>query len=86
MRQQTKLQQITSAIAGLALIASASIGLAQNTNPTNTFDTSSSTTSFVTWYGPPAPTMTWDGTLDAANDPASGSVRYEEAFTGTAGE
>ncbi len=86
MRQQTKLQQITSAIAGLALIASASIGLAQNTNPTNTFDTSSSTASFVTWYGPPAPTMTWDGTLDAANDPASGSVRYEEAFTGTAGE
>lgn len=76
------------AASGLALMlaGSASLGLAQNTNPTNTFDSASSTTSFVTWWGPPTPSMTWDGTQDAANDPNSGSVRYVEAFVGASGE
>ncbi|HEY5912964.1 MAG TPA: hypothetical protein VJA21_20430 [Verrucomicrobiae bacterium] len=74
------------ALAGLALFCATSLGLAQGTSATNTFDTASSTTSFVTWWGPPSPTMTWDATLDAGGDPNSGSVRYEEPFTGTAGE
>jgi len=68
------------------LVGSTSILLAQNTNPTNTFDNAASITSFKVWWGPPNPTITWDDTLDAANDPSSGSVRYEEAFTGTAAE
>jgi hypothetical protein len=71
---------------GLALAGSVTLGLAQNTNPTNTFDNAASTTSFVTWWGPPNPIMTWDETLDAGNDPNSGSVRYDQAFTGTASE
>jgi hypothetical protein len=73
------------ALTSLSLFCVASLGLAQNTNPTNTFDTAASTTSFVTWWGIGG-TMTWDETRDAANDPFSGSVRYEEPFTGTAGE
>lgn len=69
---------------GLMLLGSANTGLAQNTNPTNTFDTASSTTSFVQWWG--TATMTWDAALDAANDSASGSVNYSCPFGGAAGE
>jgi len=87
MKLEQKSQQwLQCAAIALAVATSVRVGWAQNTNPTNTFDTSASTTSFVTWWGPPSPTMTWDSTSDAANDENSGSVRYEEAFTGTAGE
>jgi hypothetical protein len=75
---------LLSAACGVMLLGSASLGLAQNTNPTNTFDSASSTTSFVVWWGTAA--MSWDSTLDAANDPASGSVRYVAPFVGSAGE
>ncbi len=73
---------------GLLLAGSTSLSLAQNTNPTNTFDLANSTTSFVQWWGGggAGATMTWDDTKDAANDPASGSVRYEANFVGAAGE
>lgn len=89
MKQQWNLQRrITTAFAGLALLASASLGLAQNTNPTNTFDNADSTKSFVQWWGGggAGATMTWDETLDAAGDAASGSVRYEANFVGNSGE
>jgi hypothetical protein len=65
----------------LGLSLSLSVGQAQNTNPTNTFDTSASLTSMVVWWGPPNPTIAWDSTLDAANDSGSGSARYTENFT-----
>lgn len=76
-----------SALCGLIAVA-ASSSLAQNTNPTNTFDNAASTTSFVQWWGGggAGATMTWDATLDAANDAASGSVRYDVNFVGNAGE
>lgn len=72
----------------LLLAGAASRSLAQNTNPTNTFDTASSTTSFVQWWGGggAGAVMTWDGTLDAANDPLSGSVNYNANFVGNAEE
>ena len=76
---------LKTALLGLTVAASASLGLAQNTSPTNTFDTAQSTTSFVNWWGLAA-TMTWDSTLDAKNDPNSGSVRYVENFVGAEGE
>ena len=82
---ERKTTWLRTALVGLTLVCAASSGLAQNTNPTNTFDTATSTTSFVTWWGIGG-TMTWDETRDAANDPFSGSVRYEEPFSGTAGE
>lgn len=86
MKQQWQFQRrMTSAICGLALALSASLGLAQNTSPTNTFDDASSITSLVNWWGLSG-NMTWDGTLDAGNDPASGSVRYQVDFTPAAGE
>jgi hypothetical protein len=87
MNCKKKLTTRSTAALALALL-SATGALAQNTNPTNTFDTSSSTTSFVQWWGGggAGATMSWDGTLDAANDPASGSVRYEANFIGNGGE
>ncbi len=68
----------------LLLLGSASTGLAQNTNPTNSFDSAASTASFVQWWG--TATMSWDPTLDAANDSASGSVKYVAPFTGAGGD
>ena len=82
---QRKITWLRTALVGLALVCAANSGVAQGTDPTNTFDNATSTTSFVTWWGI-AGTMTWDDTRDAATDPFSGSVRYEEPFTGTAGE
>ncbi|MBE0543767.1 MAG: hypothetical protein IH623_20675 [Verrucomicrobia bacterium] len=89
MKKQPTLQRwLTTAAVALALAASASFSRAQNTNPTNTFDTAASTASFVQWWGGggAGATMTWDETMDAANDPTSGSVRYEVNFIGNAGE
>ena len=82
------LQWIQSALVAFALANSVGGGLAQNTNPTNTFDTASSTASFVQWWsgGGAGATMTWDASVDAANNSASGSVRYSANFTGLAGQ
>ena len=85
MKLNTKLNhRMQSALAALALAGSTAAGFAQNTNPTNTFDTAPSTTSFVQWWG--TANMTWDGTRDAANNPLSGSVRYSCPFVGAGGE
>ncbi|MEI6565150.1 MAG: hypothetical protein WCR20_00625, partial [Verrucomicrobiota bacterium] len=85
MKKTLDLQRMLSVgLSGAALMASTALGLAQNTNPTNTFDATGSTASFATWWGPTTPTMTWDGALDSANDANSGSARYSAAFTGAA--
>jgi len=78
--------KIRSLFVMTALAGSATLCQAQLTNNPNTFDTASSTTSEVVWWGPPNPVITWDATLDAANNPSSGSVRFEEAFTGASEE
>lgn len=78
---QTGLRSIAC---GLMLLGVTGTSSAQNTNPTNTFDTAASTTSFVQWWG--TATMTWDATKDAANDSASGSVQYSSPFVGAGGE
>lgn len=77
-------QRMKSSLAAIAIAGSAMGAFAQNTNPTNTFDTASSTASFVQWWG--TATMTWDGLNDAANDPLSGSVQYVAPFVGAGGE
>jgi len=70
----------------MMLLVSASSSWAQNTSTTNTFDDATSTTSFVNnWWGI-GPTITWDGSQDAASDPFSGSVNYVAPFTGAEGE
>ena len=77
---------LLSAACSAMLLGSASFGLAQSTATTNTFDIAGSTASFVNnWWGI-GPTISWDDTRDAASDSASGSVRYEAAFTGAAAE
>lgn len=75
---------LRAAACGLILAGATTIASAQNTNPTNSFDTAASTASFKLWWG--TTTMTWDGSLDAANDPLSGSVQYVAPFVGAAGE
>ena len=89
MRLKYTMQKwITGTTLSLALAGWATLGLAQNTDPTNTFDTAASTTSFVEWWGGGGvdATMAWDGTRDAGNDPNSGSVQYVTPFVGAAGE
>jgi len=75
---------MTAAIAGLALVASADLGLAQGTNTTFTFDTDSSVSSFAFWWGVPT-TFQWVSE-DADADPNSGSVQYTASFTGVKGD
>ena len=91
MKQVFRSSWLKTAFLGALIAASTSLGFGQSgiTNNPNAFDDSTSTTSFVTWWtggGIPNPTMTWDSTLDAGNNPASGSVRYEVLFTGAASE
>jgi hypothetical protein len=86
MKVKTKLYRwFPLALAGLALLGTNSQGLAQVTaqNP-QTFD--SSIGSWITWngWGLQFP-LTWDS-LDASNNPTSGSLRYDVPFTGAAGE
>lgn len=85
-RLNKKIQSgLFSVACGVLLLGSVTTGLAQSTSTTNTFDAASSTASFVNWWGIGA-TMTWDGTLDAANDPGSGSVKYVIPYLGAPSE
>ena len=70
-----------SASLALVLTASAAIGQAQSFVNPKTFD--SGIGSWITWNGWGLQGfLTWDPALDAANDPASGSLRYDVPFTG----
>lgn len=71
---------MTLTVAGLALVASANLGLAQGTNTTFTFDSDSSISSFVNWWGVTT-TFQWVSD-DADENPDSGSVQYNVPFTG----
>lgn len=68
----------------LILSAGAQSGLAQNSNPTNSFDTDASIVSVNKWWG--IGSATWDPNLDAGNDPGSGSLRLEIPYTEAGGE
>src|SRR5262249_41694560 len=77
---------IASALTGLALLAATGTSGGATflqTSYTNSFDTSASVASWITWYGlgfnnnP----MTWDPTMDAANDPSSGSLQVVLPFS-----
>jgi len=86
MKERKRLCEWSSlALAGLALLTSASLSHAQVTaqNP-QTLD--SGIGSWITWngWGLQFP-LTWDP-LDVANDPASGSLRFDVPYTGAAGE
>jgi len=74
---------------GIMLLAGASKTCGQGTAPTsdytNSFDTASSTASWIYWYGlgfNNTP-MTWDSTMDAQNNPNSGSLMVSLPFGST---
>ena len=52
----------------------------------NGFDSSASTNAWNCWWASPAATIGWTGSLDASNNPASGSIRIAAPFKGAAGE
>jgi hypothetical protein len=76
-------------VASAALLLASNQGRAQGAPPqsdyTNTFDTSTSTASWIYWYGlgfGNTP-MTFDPTMDALNDPNSGSLQVSLPFVAT---
>ena len=72
--------------AGLVWLAAADTKAAtpldDTVNYTNSFDNAASVTSWLYWYGNGSNNnaMTWDGTVDAANNPNSGSLLFETTF------
>ena len=74
------------ALASLAASSTARGATFLKDSYTNSFDTGSSVASWITWYGlgfnnnP----MTWDGSMDAGNDPNSGSLQVVLPFKSAA--
>jgi hypothetical protein len=84
-QKQYSWRAMRSASLALVLAASAAIGQAQTFVNPKTFDTGIG--SWVTWNGWGLQGfLTWDPTQDAANDPNSGSLRYDVPFTGDSGD
>jgi hypothetical protein len=76
---------LRSALLAALLAASAAIGQAQTFVNPKTFDTGIG--SWITWNGWGLQGfLTWDYAQDAANDPNSGSLRYDVPFTGDGGD
>lgn len=74
---------------GLACLLATGFGawaMAQATNYVFAFDTSDSDASWIRWWGVNFDKPSWDPTMDAANDPNSGSLRAVIPFTGGSGE
>jgi hypothetical protein len=86
MKQKTKLQQwILSALFGLTLAASTSVGLSQATDWIQTFDTSGSTGPWDLWWG--IGSVSWNSTYNnTTNVAGSGSMQLTEPFVGASGE
>jgi hypothetical protein len=85
-QKQYSWRALRSASLALALAASAAIGQAQSFVNPKTFDTGIG--SWIIWngWGLQGTWLTWDSTQDAANDPNSGSLRYDVPFTGDSGD
>jgi hypothetical protein len=85
-QKQHSWRALRSASLALALAASAAIGQAQTFVNPKTFDTGIG--SWIIWngWGLQGSWLTWDPTRDAANDPNSGSLRYDVPFTGASGD
>src|ERR1039458_9155955 len=81
-QKQYSWRALRSASLALALAASAAIGQAQTFVNPKTFDTGIG--SWIPWngWGLQGSWLTWDSTQDAANDPNSGSLRYDVPYTG----
>ena len=92
MKKTRNHQRLHAAVFALALAGSMSVSRAQTMINPQTFDTSAG--SWITWngWGLQSPDASgtawlyWDGTRDASNNPASGSLRYEVPFTGNSSD
>ncbi len=84
--KQNSCKWFPSVLAGLALAASSSLSQAQTAVNPNTFDTGKG--SWIIWngWGLQGWPLDLDPTLDAGNDPSSGSLRYEIPFVGGSSE
>jgi hypothetical protein len=82
IQKQYSWRALRSASLALVLAASAAIGQAQTFVNPKTFDTGIG--SWIPWngWGLQGSWLTWDSTQDAANDPNSGSLRYDVPYTG----
>jgi hypothetical protein len=76
--KRTLVKRLSLALMGLALAASGSIGSAQTTNITWNFDIDIPPVTF--WYGSVAVASSWDPTMDASSNVASGSLRLDETW------
>ena len=84
-QKQYSWRALRSASLALVLAASAAIGQAQTFVNPKTFDTGIG--SWIIWNGWGLQGwLTVGSTLDAANDPNSGSLRYDVPFTGDSGD
>jgi hypothetical protein len=84
-QKQYSWRVLRSASFALLLATSAAVGQAQTFVNPKTFDTGIG--SWITWNGWGLQGfLTWDSTRDAANDPGSGSLRYDVPFTGNSGD
>ncbi len=81
-----ELTRLSGFLAAAALCGAALESSAQLTVPyANTFDTAGSVAGWDYWMGviPGSPAMAWDSTEDAANNPASGSLKVSIPWNGT---
>jgi hypothetical protein len=83
--EQHPRRALCSASLAVLLAASTAIGQAQTFENPQAFNTGKG--SWITWngWGLQFP-LTWDSTRDAANDPTSGSLRYDVPYTGDSSE
>jgi hypothetical protein len=73
-------------VVGLNLAGAVAVGQAQVTNYVYSFDTAGSDASWIRWWGVQFEKPAWDPSMDASNNPASGSLKAEIPFTGASGE
>ena len=84
--KKTYLASFKSILSLASLLASCALGFGQGTAPTsdytNSFDTATSTNSWIYWYGLGFnnTAMIWDPATDANNDPNSGSLEVALPF------
>ncbi|MGO9201983.1 MAG: hypothetical protein ACLQM8_15760 [Limisphaerales bacterium] len=92
MKRRTNPQWMLATVCGLALACSMAVSQAQTMVNPQTFDAALG--SWITWngWGLQSPDtngnswLYWDGTRDASNNAASGSLRAEVPYTGNSGD
>jgi len=85
MKHSVKLNRwLAPTLGGLALAVATSTGFGQYTNNPARYDSPAELTSWLRWWG--TVDISWDSTLDAQNNPNSGSMKFVANFTGASGE